>query len=86
MAEKKKLRTLGDALLSGRWEYAERTRERGYISRKVHEMSQPLRIAHGAREGQVYVLLPCMDSTRYCWRQYLRPRKVRTNQAEKERE
>ena len=45
--------------------------QRGYISRRVDTMAQPVRVAGGNRKGQLYVLLPSYDSTRYCVRRYL---------------
>lgn len=46
--------------------------QRGYISRKVNTMEQPVQEARGSRKGELYVLLPCFTSTQYCIRQYLR--------------
>lgn len=47
------------------------TYQRGYISRKIDTMQQPVKTAGGNRKGQLYVLLPCYTSTQYCFRQYL---------------
>lgn len=46
--------------------------QRGYISRKIDPMAQEVHTAGGNRRGQLYILLPCKTSTRYCFRQYLK--------------
>lgn len=43
----------------------------GYVSRKVNPDEQEVQTAGGSRRGELYVLLPCWRSTRYCIRQYL---------------
>lgn len=48
---------------------------RGYVSRKVNADYQIVKVAGGSRNGQLYVELPCWDSTNYAIRQYL----VKTN-------
>lgn len=45
---------------------------RGYISRKVNEDDQLVKVAGGRRKGQLYVELPCWHSTNYAVRQYLK--------------
>lgn len=46
--------------------------QRGYISRKTNTNDQPVKVAGGNRRGELYILLPNYDSTKYCIRQYLR--------------
>ena len=62
--------TYQDAINQG-YKDADRKYQRGYISRKVDQMAQQVRTASGSRAGEMYVLLPCWDSTQYCIRQYL---------------
>lgn len=61
-----------EALASG-WTIAGSSWSRGYISRKVDPMKQPLHMAGGTRLGLFYVELPADHSTRYHVRQYLKP-------------
>lgn len=63
--------TLSDALKNG-YTLADCTFQRGYISRKADASLQPVHVAGGSRKGQLYVLLPCWQSTTYCYRQYLK--------------
>lgn len=45
---------------------------RGYVSRKAYNIdSAEVYTAGGSRKGQLYILRPCFDSTRYCFRHYL---------------
>lgn len=64
------IKTYQDAIAQG-YEKADRTYQRGYISRKANPMTQPIHIAGGGRRGEQYVLLPNWRSTQYCIRQYL---------------
>ena len=61
-----------EALASG-WTLAGSSWSRGYISRKVDPMKQPLHMAGGKRLGLFYVELPADHSTRFHVRQYLKP-------------
>ena len=50
--------------------------QNGYVSRKRDiDMIEPDKIrvyeAGGKRKGQLYVLRPCFNTSRYCFRQYL---------------
>lgn len=50
--------------------------QNGYVSRKCDiDMIEPEKIrvyeAGGKRKGQLYVLRPCFNTSRYCFRQYL---------------
>ena len=40
----------------------------GYISRRTNIDNQPVKINH--KSGVCYVLLPCWESTYYCYREY----------------
>lgn len=51
----------------------EQAYHRGYISRRIDQSSQPVKIAGGSRKGQLYVELPCWQSSQYIIRQYLIP-------------
>ena len=44
---------------------------RGYVSRRSDLNQQRVYIAGGRRQGDLFVLLPCWTSTKYCFRQYL---------------
>lgn len=59
-----------DAIKAG-YKMADTKYQRGYVSRRADTDAQPVRTAGGARMGQLFVLLPCYCSTRYCIRQYL---------------
>lgn len=61
-----------EALASG-WTLAGSSWSRGYISRKIDPMKQPLHMAGGTRLGLFYVELPADHSTRFHVRQYLKP-------------
>lgn len=61
-----------EALASG-WTLAGSSWSRGYVSRKVDPMRQPLHMAGGRWAGYFYVDLPTTRSTRYHVRQYLKP-------------
>lgn len=51
----------------GDWKY-----HRGYVSRKLTNLGElEVFVAGGNRRNELYVLLPCFSSTRYCYRQYL---------------
>lgn len=63
--------TYREALQNG-YRDAERTYQRGYVSRKCNPDEQIVQEAGGSKKGKLYVLLPNRASTRYCFRQYLR--------------
>ena len=63
--------TYGNALAAG-YVNADRQWQRGYLSRKINVMEQPVVVAGGYRKGDLYVLLPTRQSTQYCIRQYLK--------------
>lgn len=46
--------------------------QRGYVSRKTDINTQPIQVAGGNRNGQLYIDIPSWRSTRFCYRQYLR--------------
>ena len=62
--------TYGEALNAG-YRDGDVTFQRGYVSRRVSVLDQPVKEAGGNRKGQLYVLLPNYRSTNYCYRQYL---------------
>jgi len=62
--------TLRDALVSG-YSLGDAKWARGYVSRKVNVLDQPVKTAGGVRSGQMYVEIPSLASTRYLVRQYL---------------
>ena len=65
--------TFQEALAAG-WTIDGSSWSRGYVSRKVDPMKQPLHMAGGTKLGLFYVDLPAPNkSTRYHVRQYLRP-------------
>jgi len=64
--------TFREALDAG-WTLAGSSWSRGYVSRKVVPMEQPLHRAGGTKAGLWYVALPSVDSSRYYVRQYLKP-------------
>ena len=64
--------TFQEALASG-WTLSGSAWARGYVSRKIDVMKQPLHMAGSTRLGQFYVDLPAEKSTRYHVRQYLTP-------------
>lgn len=63
-------KTLKDAYDDG-YRITETKHVRGYLSRKVCEMDQPVKVAGGIRKGQLYVELPCYTSATYHYRCYL---------------
>lgn len=64
--------TFREALSAG-WTLAGSSWSRGYISRKVDPMEQPLHRGGGTKAGLWYVALPSANSSRYYVRQYLKP-------------
>lgn len=62
--------TYRDALNAG-YRNADVTYELGYVSRRLDTDTAPVLKAGGSRKGQLYVLLPCRHSSRFCFRQYL---------------
>lgn len=62
--------TYADAIKAG-YRDGDTKYQRGYISRLSNPTAQLVRFAGGNRKGELYVLLPCFDSSRYCIRQYL---------------
>lgn len=65
--------TFQEAIQAG-WTLAGSSWSRGYVSRKIDPMGQPLKAARGQRAGLWFVELPAPNnSTRYHVRQYLRP-------------
>lgn len=62
--------TYKEAKLAG-WKDADIKYQSGYVSRKTDPETRTVLTAKGNRKGQLYVLLPCYTSTRYCLRQYL---------------
>lgn len=64
--------TVDDALHSG-YQIGDSTYQRGYVSRKINVMQQPVQVAGGSRAGELYFDGPCYHSTRYHYRTYLIP-------------
>ena len=65
--------TYAEALDQG-YRLRDTTLQRGYTSRRVDPMSQPVLVAGGNRKGHPYVELPNYRSTTYgTIRQYLAP-------------
>ena len=49
------------------------TLERGYVSRKNFDFDeQEVKIGKGRRKGEMYILVPCYYSTRFCQRMYFK--------------
>ena len=47
--------------------------QRGYVSRKNYNPDiQTVYTAGGKRKGDKYYLVPCYNSTQYCYRQYIK--------------
>lgn len=65
--------TYGEAKKAGYID-ADTTYQRGYVSRKVDIDSQVVHAAGGKRKNDLYVLLPCFNSSQYCMRQYIAKR------------
>lgn len=63
--------TLREALGKGYNENYDLKFQAGYVSRRVDVMDQVVHEAGGSRKGDLYVLLPCDVSTRFCYRMYL---------------
>lgn len=61
---------LKEALEQG-YKMADMKYQRGYVSRKTNREEQKVQVAGGSRKGQLYVLVPCFESTQYCYRLYL---------------
>lgn len=66
-----KPKTLKEALDQG-YIIVDRKYQRGYISRKINEMDQTIKVAGGRRAGDLYIKLPCYKSTQYFFRAYLK--------------
>lgn len=64
--------TLAEALAAG-WTLHDSAWSRGYVSRRVDMLKQPLHRAGGTRAGLWYVKVPTTKSTNYYIRQYLKP-------------
>lgn len=57
--------------------FGESAYTRGYVSRKNYNPDNAhVYTAGGSRAGQLYILAPCYDSTRFCFRQYLKERET----------
>ena len=68
---KKSVMTLQEAFDAG-YKIGDRKYQRGYASRKVPKFEDiPVFVAGGRRKNELYILVPCWGSTRYCYRQYL---------------
>lgn len=66
------MKTLNDYIEMGYRLSGELSYQNGYVSRKpVDEGKRIVYEAKGNRKGQFYVLQPCFNSTRYCFRHYL---------------
>ena len=47
------------------YEVGDRKYSRGYISRKINTLNQPIKIAGGTRKGELYYEIPSYNSTTY---------------------
>ena len=65
------MKTLNDYLDAGYHLDGGMTYQRGYVSRKVDLGEQIVYEAKGKRKGELYILVPCYTSSRYCFRHYL---------------
>lgn len=63
-------KTFKDAYDDG-YRITETKHVRGYLSRKINEYEQPVKIAGGIRKDQLYVELPAYTSSTYHYRCYL---------------
>lgn len=63
-------KTLKDAYDAG-YKITETKHVRGYLSRRIDDYEQPVKIAGGIRKGQLYVELPSFASSTYHYRCYL---------------
>lgn len=64
--------TVAELMLKG-YKVADVKYQRGYIRRKNFDFcNSEIMTAGGSRKGQFYVLIPCMESTRYCKRVYFK--------------
>lgn len=63
--------TYAEAIAAG-YRNSDTAYQRGYVSRRSDLDSARVMIAGGSRAGQLYVLRPCMQSSQYCIRQYLK--------------
>ena len=67
--------TFREAIDAG-WTLSGSSWSRGYVSRKIEPLQQPLQAGRGMRAGLWYVDLPAPNgSTRYHVRQYIKPPK-----------
>lgn len=66
------IKTYADALSAG-YTLGDVKHQLGYVSRKINPEHQPVYTAGGSRRGELYVLIPNYESSRYCLRQYLTP-------------
>ena len=65
--------TLENARDMGLTETGEKTRQAGYCTRRGDREKSIVFIAgKGKRAGQLYDLAPCFDTTRYCYRVWLK--------------
>ena len=63
--------TLQEAFDNG-YKLGDRKYQRGYVTRKLSNFAElEVFVARGRRKNELYALLPCFGSTRYCYRQYL---------------
>lgn len=69
--------TYEEFLEKGYRPYGEPMKQLGYVSRKPlllkNSLVKPVYIAgRGRRAGQLFILIPCFTSTRFCYRMYLK--------------
>ncbi len=63
--------------IRSKYTFAETKYQVGYVSRKNYNPDNAhVYTAGGSRAGQLYILAPCYDSTRFCFRQYLKERET----------
>lgn len=55
------------------WTFGDIKKQRGYVSRVLTYTGEEAvyTVTHGKRKGQIFVLYPSYESTRYCLRVYL---------------
>lgn len=68
---KEVIMTLREALDEG-YKLNNMTYQRGYVTRKPRKPEEIwVKTAGGTRKGELYILMPCFTSTRFCYRVYL---------------
>lgn len=66
-------KTFNEACLMG-WVIYDVCYTKGYLSRKTCNAEQPILKAEGSRRNEYYFESPCFNSTRFHYRNYMKPR------------